>query len=210
MQTTNGTTPDATHFLYFLRQLVSLIMIVFAQGIITFFIGLLSVFMMFFSSDYFWGDLAHVYPPDKLMYIGMDFLIAGAAFALPWLGVWWMLYGLSEDGRIRCFPLLLLFAYLTFVILFLQINPVYNPEAMIPSSAGESTFLVCMGMSAVVLFPFYSAGVYYFVLKPNTRPRKRYRFLLLCLIFAVAGLALLPALWHLAPSIYPGLLSFPE
>lgn len=55
MQTTNGTTPDATRFLYFLRQLVSLIMIVFAQGIITFFIGLLSVFMMFFSSDYFWG-----------------------------------------------------------------------------------------------------------------------------------------------------------
>jgi hypothetical protein len=81
---------------------------------------------------------------------------------------------------------------------------------MIPSSAGQSTFLVCMGMSAVVLFPFYSIVVYYFVLKPTTRPRKRYRFLLLCLFFAAAGLALLPFLWQMAPSIYPGLLSFPE
>lgn len=121
-----------------------------------------------------------------------------------------MLYGLSEDGRIRWFPLHLLFAYLTFVILFLQINPVYNPDAMIPASAGQSTFLVCMGMSVVVLFPFYSIGVYSFVLKPAARPKKRYRFLLLCLLFAAAGLALLPFLWHLAPSLYPGLLSFPE
>ena len=121
-----------------------------------------------------------------------------------------MLYGLSEDGRIRWFPLLLLFAYLTFVILFLQINPVYNPDAMIPTSAGQSTFLVCMGLSVVVLFPFYSIGVYSFVLKPAARPAKGYRFLLFCLLFAAAGLALLPFLWHLAPSLYPGLLSFPE
>lgn len=81
---------------------------------------------------------------------------------------------------------------------------------MIPSSAGEATFIVCMGMSAAVLFPFYSAGVYYFVLKPATRPRKRYRFLLLCSAFSLAGLALLPLLWHLAPGLYPGLLGYPE
>jgi hypothetical protein len=67
-----------------------------------------------------------------------------------------------------------------------------------------------MGMSVVVLFPFYSIGVYSFVLKPAVPPAKKYRFLLLCLFFAAAGLALLPFLWHLAPSIYPGLLSFPE
>jgi hypothetical protein len=185
-------------------------MIVFAQGMITFFVGFFAAFSQFFSSRYFWGDLAHVYPLDKLIWISIDYLIAGGAFALPWLGVWWMLYGLSENGRIHCFPLLLLFAYLTFVVIFLQINPVYNPDAMIPTSAGESTFLVCMGMSVVALFPLYSIGVYYFVLKPATRPRKRYRFLLLCLLFTVVGLALLPFLWHLAPQLYPGLRSFPD
>ncbi|MEK4046455.1 hypothetical protein NSU18_22690 [Paenibacillus sp. FSL H8-0048] len=140
----------------------------------------------------------------------MKFLIAGFAFALPWLGYWWMMYSLSGNGRIRGFFLLLLTSYLALIFICMQIDPVYNPEAMIPGSARESTFLVCMAMSAVILFPFYSLGVYIFVLRPVKRPRKRYRFLLLCLLFAVAGLVLLPFLWHSAPIVYPGLLSFPE
>ncbi|WNS42720.1 hypothetical protein [Paenibacillus sp. MMS20-IR301] len=210
MHADNGTAPDATRFLIFLRLLGSLIIIVFLQAIITLFAGFISALIIMFSSGYFWGDLAHVYPPDKLVRISLSYLLAGGLFALPWLGVWWMLYGLSEDRRIRFFPLLMLFAYLTFVVLFLQVNPAYNPDAMIPTSAGESTFLVCLGMSGVVLFPFYSAGVYHFVLKPAARPRKRYRFLLLCLLFAVIGLALLPLLWQLAPQLYPGLLDFPD
>lgn len=210
MQDTNGAAPESAGFFRLLRLAVSLIMIIIAQGILTLFVGFFAAFMQFFSSRYFWGDLARVYPLDKLIAIGADYLIAGALFALAWFGVWWMLYVLSGNGRIRCFPLLLLSAYSTFLLLFLQVNPVYNPEAMIPSSAGEATFIVCMGMSAAVLFPFYSAGVYYFVLKPATRPRKRYRFLLLCSVFSIAGLALLPLLWQLAPGLYPGLLGFPE
>lgn len=210
MQATNGTTPDATRFLIFLRLIGSLIVIVLAQGFITLLVGGGSSFMLLFSTHYFWGDLAQAYPPDKLLWIGIHFLIAGAAFALPWFGVWWMLSGLSEDGRIRCFPLLVLLAWATLILIFLQIQPAYNPDAMIPSSAGETTFLVSKGMCAVVLFPLYSAGVYYFVLRPAARPRKRYRFLLLCLCSTVIGLALLPFLWHLAPQLYPGLLTFPE
>lgn len=86
MQAKNGTSPDSTRFFNFLRLLVSLIIIVLAQGFITLIIGGGSSFILLFSSHYFWGDLAHVYPPDKLLWIGVNFLMAGGAFSLPWLG----------------------------------------------------------------------------------------------------------------------------
>lgn len=77
-----------------------------------------------------------------------------------------MLYGLADNGRIRCFFLHLFFAYVPLLVIFLQLDPVYYPDTMIPSSAGEMTFFVCMAMAAVLLYPFYSIGVYYFVLRP--------------------------------------------
>lgn len=211
MSAAKETAPDATRLLKALEMLVRLIGLAAAQVFITFSVGFLAGFALLLPSGYFQGELSHSYPPGKLIWIGAVFLIAGAVFALLWLGVWRLLCGLSGDGRLRYFPLLLLTAYAIFVLLFMQLDPVYNPEAMIPGSAGESTFLVCMGMSGLVLFPLYSAGVYYFVLRPSSQPstKRMYRYLLLCLVLAAAGLALLPFLWQLAPRIYPGLLTYP-
>lgn len=210
MPAAKGTSPDPATFLKNLRLLGSLSFSVVFQLFSAGLIGGFSYFLLLFpASPYFWGEGAHDYPMSKLVWIGVHFLLAGGAFALPWLGFWWMLYGLAENGRIRLFPLHLLSSYLPLIGVFLLINPVYYPDAMIPSSAGEMTFFICMAMSAVLLFPFYSIGVYRFVLRPSTKPRKFYRFLLLCSVFAALGLLLLPLLWQLAPCIYPGLSNFP-
>jgi hypothetical protein len=210
METLNGTSPDPTRFLKNLRLLVSLLVTAFLQGIITFFVGGMAYFFLLSSYSLFWGEQANVYPLSKLIQIAVRFLLAGGTFALPWLGVWWMLYGLADNGRIRCFFLHLFFAYVPLVVIFLQLDPVYYPDAMIPSSAGEMTFFVCMAMAAVLLYPFYSIGVYYFVLRPAAPPRKIYRFILLCCLFTLIGLVLLPLLWRMAPHFYPGLADFPS
>ncbi|WP_379147283.1 hypothetical protein [Paenibacillus sp. sgz500992] len=210
METLNGTSPDPTRFLKNLRLLVSLLVTAFLQGIITFFVGGMASFLLLSSYSLFWGEQANVYPLSKLIQIAVRFLLAGGAFALPWLGVWWMLYGLADNGRIRCFFLHLFFAYAPLVVIFLQLDPVYYPDTMIPSSAGEMTFFVCMAMAAVLLYPFYSIGVYYFVLRPAAPPRKICRFILLCCLFVLISLALLPLLWRMAPHFYPGLADFPS
>lgn len=211
MDTLKETAPDPTRFLRNLRMLVSLLITAFCQVLITLFTGAMATILLIFSlSSLFWGEQAGLYPLGKLIRLAVHFLLAGGFFALPWLGVWWMLYGLAENGRIRCFFLHLIFAYVPLVIIFMQINPVYNPDAMIPSSAGETTLVLCMAMSAVVLFPFYSIGVNYFVLRPEAPPRKIYRFILLCAVFALLSLALLPLLWHLAPHLYPAIADFPS
>lgn len=211
MPAAKGTAPDATKLFRALELLVQLAGLAVAQMFITFTVGFLAGFALLLPSGYFQGELSHAYPPGKLIWIGAVFLMAGAAFALLWLGVWLLLRGLSGDGRLRYFPLMILTAYAAFVLLFMQLDPVYNPEAMIPGSAGESAFLVCMGMSVLVLFPLYSGGVYYSVLRPSALPgtKRIFRYLLLCLGLAAVGLALLPFLWQLAPSIYPGLLTYP-
>lgn len=103
METLNGTSPDPTRFLKNLRLLVSLLVTAFLQGIITFFVGGMAYFLLLSSYSLFWGEQANVYPLSKLIQIAVRFLLAGGAFALPWLGVWWMLYGLADNGRIRCF-----------------------------------------------------------------------------------------------------------
>ncbi|MEK4061108.1 MULTISPECIES: hypothetical protein [Paenibacillus] len=210
METLNGTPPDPARFLKNLRLLVSLLVTTFLQGIITFFVGGMAYFLLLSSYSLFWGEQANVYPLSKLIQIAVRFLLAGGAFALPWLGVWWMLYGLADNGRIRCFFLHLFFAYVPLLVIFLQLDPVYYPDTMIPSSAGEMTFFVCMAMAAVLLYPFYSIGVYYFVLRPAAPPRKIYRFILLCCLFVLISLALLPLLWRMAPHFYPGLADFPS
>lgn len=211
MDTIKGNAPDPTRFLKNLRLLASLLITAFMQVFITLLIGGISSFLLLFTSNsIFWGEQAHVYPLSKLIQLAVHFLLAGGPFALLWLGVWLMLSGLSETGHIRHFVLHLIAGYAPLAVIFLQINPVYNPDAMIPSSAGETTFFLCMAMAAVILYPFYSIGVYYFVLRPAAPPRKVYRFLLLCCIFAMISLLLLPFLWHLVPHLYPAILDFPN
>ncbi|WP_019915114.1 hypothetical protein [Paenibacillus sp. HW567] len=211
MQAINGATPDPARFLKNLRLLVSLMVTAFFQVFSSFLAGgISSILLLFTTNSIFWGEHADTYTFTELLWIGGDFLFAGGAFALPWFGFWWMLHGLAEDKRIRLFPLHVLFAYVPLVVMFLQVDPQYNPNAMIVGSAGESTLFVCMTMAAVLLYPFYSVGIYYFVLRPTAHPRKRYRFILLCMLFAVIAITLLPFLWHLAPRIYPGILEFPS
>jgi len=174
--------------------------------------GTVLALMLFYStSPYFQGDWANVYPLRKLTWIAVHFLLTGAPLALIWLGFWWMLYGLAEGGIIRLFYLHLLFAYLPLAGALLLINPAGSPGAMVPTFAGEVTFGISMALTAAVLFPFYSIGVYRFVISAAVSPRwKIGRFLFLCLIFSVIGLGLLAVIWPLAPQLYPGISSFPS
>ncbi|MGN7761991.1 hypothetical protein [Paenibacillus sp. 22594] len=211
MQATEGATPDPTRFLRNLRLFVSLMVTAFFQIFFTPLAGAaVAILMLFSPHSIFWGNSTEAYSASDLLWMGGNFLLAGGAFALLWLGYWWMLYGLAEDRHIRLFPLHVLFAYFPLLFFLYQIDPGYDPMAMIVGNAGESTFMVCMAMTLALLFPLYSFGVYYFVLRPAGRPRKRYRFTLLCMVFAVIAIALLPVLWHIAPQLYPGLLEFPN
>lgn len=195
-----------------LRLLAALFIVMFAQGFITFLLGAFSAIFLFFGESFAaagW-DSSALFPWQDLPSILVFYLIPAAMYALCWFGVWWMQFEAAEDRRISWFPLRLLTACIPLVLLILQIKPSYNPDAMIPYGVGHATLTVCMGWSAVILFPFYSAGVYYFVLKPDMRLRRRYRLLLLLLVFALLALPLLRLLWEIAPSLYPSLLEYPD
>lgn len=103
METLNAASPDPARFLKNLRLLVSLLVTAFLQGIITFFVGGMAYFLLLSSYSLFWGEQANVYPLSKLIQIAVRFLLAGGAFALPWLGVWWMLYGLVATDASAAF-----------------------------------------------------------------------------------------------------------
>ncbi len=167
------------------------------------------VLIMFTSNNYFWGEEAYSYPAGKLIWMAGHYVLAGGALALAWYVYWWILSSHSETRVIRHFPLQLLFAYVPLLLLFSQINPVYNPDQMIPPSSGEIRFLLCMGMSAVLLFPFYLICIYRFVLRVNTAPNRTIRLLLLLISFALIGMGLLCLLWRIVPQLYPELNKFP-
>ncbi|WP_150270407.1 hypothetical protein [Paenibacillus tepidiphilus] len=195
-----------------LRLLAALFIVMFAQGFITFLLGAFSAIFLFFGESFAapgW-DSSTLFPWQGLPSIAVSCLIPAAMYALCWFGVWWMQLEAAGNKQISLFPLRLAAACIPLILLILQIKPSYNPDAMIPYGVGHSILIVCMGWSAVILFPFYSAGVYYFVLKPDMRLRKRYRLLLLLLVFALLALPLLRLLWEIAPSFYPSLLEFPD
>lgn len=74
---------------------------------------------------------------------------------------------------------------------------------MSPSSPGEIRFFLCIGMSAVLLFPFYPIFLYRFVLRVNAPPKRTIRLLLLLISFALIGMGLLCLLWRIVPQLYP-------
>ncbi|WP_151733813.1 hypothetical protein [Paenibacillus tengchongensis] len=195
-----------------LRLLAALVIVMFAQGFISFLLGAFSAIFLFFGEGLAargW-DSSPLFPWRDLAPLAASCLIPAALYALCWFGVWWMQFEAAEDRRISWFPLRLAFACIPLVLLILQISPEYNPDAMIAYGVGHATLIVCMGWSAVILYPFYSAGVYYFVLKPDMRLRRRYRLLILLVLFALLALPLLRVLWEIAPTLYPSLLEYPD
>lgn len=211
MNKTHEITTDSSRYWGTIRLFISLLITAFVSIWITSGIGFTSnVLVMFTSKDFFRGEFAYSYPASKLVWMAGQYVLAGGAFALAWYAHWWTLSSHSVTRVIRCFPLQLLLAYVPLLLLFLQINPVYNPDQMIPLTAGEVKFSLCMGMSAVLLFPFYSICAYRFVLRPNAPPSRPVRLLILLISFALIGLGLLPTLWRIAPHLYPGLNNFPN
>lgn len=194
-----------------LRLWAALLILMLAQGFITFLLGAFSAIILFFGEGLAargW-DSSPLFPWRDLAPLAASYLIPAAMYALCWFGVWWMQFEAAEDRRISWFPLRLAVACIPLVLLILQIKPSYNPDAMISYGVGHSILIVCIGWSAVIMFPFYSAGVYYFVLKPDMRLRRRYRLLLLLIVFTLLALPLLRLLWEAAPSMYPSLLEYP-
>lgn len=173
--------------------------------------GLFTGILFLYAASSIPQDISWSLPPaGAAARLDMYMLLAGAAGALPWFGMWWMLWGISDGGRIRLFPLHLLLSWLPLVLALLWLDPQYNPEAMIPGTYGESAAMVCMALAAVLLYPFYAAAVYYGILRPKApAARKALRLLLLCGCFAGIMLMIMPVLWRLAPRLFLGLLTFP-
>lgn len=210
MDNNNDITTGSSRYREMISLCSSLLITAFVSTWITLGIGFTSrILIMFTSNHYFWGDDAYSYPAGKLIWMAGQYLLAGGAFALAWYVYLWILSSHSETGVIRRFPLQLLFAYVPLLLLFLQINPIYNPDQMIPSSSGEIRFFLCMGMSAVLLFPFYPILIYRFALRVNAPPNRTSRLLLLLISFALIGMGLLPLLWRIAPQLYPEINKFP-
>lgn len=204
-------TTESSRYWGMIRLYISLLLTAFVSTWITLGIGFTSnVLIMFTSQDFFWEEMAYSYPVSKLVWMAVLYVLAGGTFALAWYVYWRTLSSHSETRVIRCFPLQLLFAYVPLLLLFLQINPVYNPDQMIPLAAGEVKYFLCLGMSAVLLFPFYSIFTYRFVLHVNASPSRTIRLPLLLISFALIGIGLLPLLWRLAPYLYPELNNFPN
>jgi hypothetical protein len=71
------------------------------------------------------------------------------------------------------------------------VDPVRNPQAMIPTSRAEITFNLSLIMIAATLSPCYSYMVYRFVILPDNG-KKLAKLAMLWILFSADSLSLLP------------------
>jgi len=179
------------------------------QSIVLAFLSIFGRFIIIMITPETFWKISSLPSGHSLTVIKIWVLTLGLIYGLVWYVYWWMVNALNSRNQIPAFTAQVLAAWLPLLAVLYFINPVSNPDAMIPISRAEITFNLSLIMTAAALFPCYSYMIYKFVILPDNG-KKFAKPVMLWILFSAASVSLLPVFWELAPSIYQGISDFPH
>jgi hypothetical protein len=119
-------------------------------------------------------------------------------YAIGWYGFWNMLY---HDGRKQWFYTRVAFGLIPLIALLCIFRP-SPPDPMSMQLVNISNqFIFSTEVTAIILFPLYSIGLYRYVLPIGIKNSLK-NFIFVCLIMLIIGSVIYPIAWNTMQIIY--------